>query len=58
MFGEKPLTFFVSMSEAELGPWPKRPELGPGVGQGQIGAKLGTFGMETNATIKFENFYR
>ena len=44
----------LSISEAGLGLWRKRPEFGPGVGQGRIGVELGTFGMEYIATMKPE----
>ena len=50
--GEKPQNYFVSISESEPWPWPKCPQFNPVVGQGRIGAEIGTFGMEYNATIK------
>lgn len=44
--------FLVSISEAGLGPWPRMPLFGPGVGHSRIRAELGTFGMECNTTVK------
>ena len=54
--GEKPRTLFVSLSEAGPGPRPKPPQFSPGVGQGRIGAELGTFGVEYDTTRKPDTF--
>ena len=50
LWGKTQVSFLVSIPEVGL--WSKQPPLGPGVGQGRIGAELGTLGMEYNATIK------
>lgn len=45
--------FFVSISKAGLGPWPKQPQFGPGVGQSEIGGvTLGRLAMDMPLFVK------
>ena len=50
VFWGKASDCFNSISEGGLGPWPKRPPLGPGVGQGLIGAPLEVGCLEWNTS--------